>query len=1163
MRLNKLKLAGFKSFVEPTTLLFPSNRVGVVGPNGCGKSNVIDAVRWVMGESSAKNLRGGAMTDVIFNGSSKRQPADKAYIELVFNEVELEQYEEQDEISVRREINRNAQSTYFLNGIKCRRKDITDLFLGTGLGPRSYSIIEQGMISRLIEAKPDDLRTFFEEAAGISKYKERRKETEQRMKQTRDNMARLNEIRAELDKQLTKLQKQAKEAEKYKELKQSEHLLRGQLLAIRWQDLDSDIQIKQQQIDEFAQNLQANLLILQELEDKNKQGREDRIQAQKHLDVTQERYYTIDGEINRLQQSIEHASERYEQLQWDLEQVTDSLNANREQMQDDQQQFDDLTVDIAETEAQLESAHEVEQEAQTNLEQVELQLQDWQTQWDEFNQKAAEPIQRSQVEKTRLEHLEHQIDQNQQRLFKLESESQQIDIKLVENELKVLEEERDEIKVKLDEHDAQLAEFQQSVADLREETQYLSSELHQNQIKVNQSTGRLSSLEALQEAALTQNDDELTQWLATQNLTNAEQIAQAIQVEAGWELAVETVLGVALQGLCVNNLQNLVDSLQNPPTGYLFLFFEETANQTNIENSLLQKVTTHLDLAPLLAHIKIAENLEQAFTLQNNLLAYETVMTKQGIWLGKNWLRSGRGNDAQSGVLAREQEIKQIKSDLIDLNQSVEILEQQLNKQRDALRQVENQRDNTQTQANEIHLQYSQLQSQHGGKSARLENLKLQLQRLTTEKQELRQKIEQDSENLDITRESLYQALDEMEKYADEREQLSQQKAVLQETVFQARQRHQIAKENRHQIQVRLESIRTNSQHLQQGIQRLEQRLDELSEQKYELEQNIAKNDPVADLREELENFSQEKEVITENLAEAKQTLENIENNLTTYEAERRQLEAQSTELRGQLEQLKMDCQGKEVRRQTIEEQLEEQELNALSLLAELPEYADEESWASQIEAVERKLARLGSVNMAALEEYEQERNRKEYLDQQMADLDDSLKTLENAIRTIDRETRNRFKHTIESVNTSLQTLFPRLFGGGQAYLELIGDDLLKAGVTIMARPPGKRNSTIHLLSGGEKALTAIALVFSIFELNPSPFCMLDEVDAPLDDTNVGRFCELVKDMSERVQIIFISHNKIAMEMAKQLIGVTMQEAGVSRPVPVDIDAAVEMILST
>ncbi|WP_353570019.1 chromosome segregation protein SMC [Candidatus Albibeggiatoa sp. nov. BB20] len=1161
MRLSKLKLAGFKSFVEPTTLLFPSNRVGVIGPNGCGKSNVIDAVRWVMGESSAKNLRGGAMTDVIFNGSSKRQKADKAYIELVFDEVELEKYEGQDEISVRREINRKAQSTYFLNGVKCRRKDITDLFLGTGLGPRSYSIIEQGMISRLIEAKPDDLRIFFEEAAGISKYKERRKETEQRMKQTRDNMARLDEIRGELDKQLNKLQKQAKEAEKYKELKESEHLLRGQLLAIRWQDLDTDVQAQQQQIEESAGNLQADLLSLHELEEKNTQGREDRIQAQKQLDSTQERFYTIDGEMNRLQQSIEHSSERNEQLQWDLEQVEDSLNTNRGQLEQDQQQLDDLAVDIAESEAQLDSAQESEQETQFGLEQTEAQLQDWQLQWDEFNLKAAEPTQRSQVEKTRLEHLENQLDQSQQRLFKLETESQQIDVKLVENELKVLEGEMDGVKSELDESDLQLAEFQASVTHLRDETQHLSSELHQNQTKLNQLTGRLSSLEVLQEAALSQNDDVLNQWLAAQNLTDAEQIAQAIQVETGWELAVETVLGSALQALRVANFDNLTTSLQNPPTGHLFLFLENSATQSIPENSLLQKVSTDLDLAPLLAHIKMAEDVEQAFAMQADLLPHESIITKQGVWLGQNWLCSEQGGDAQTSVLAREQEIKHIKAELVELNCVVEELEQRLDIQRDALRQADNQRDQTQAQVNEIRHQYSQLQSQHGGKSARLENLKLQVRRLNDEKDELKQRIEQDSENLDITRENLYQALDEMEKYADEREQLSQQKAVLQEAVLQARQRYQMTKENRHQVQMRLETMRTDHQRLQQGIQRLEERLEQLSEQKYELEQNMQKNDPVADLREELENFSQEKAAISETLAEAKQTVENIENSLTEYEEQRRQLEACSTELREQLEKLKMDCQGKEVRRQTIEEQLEEQELSALSLLAELPEYADEESWLSQIEAVERKLSRLGSVNMAALEEYQEEQNRKEYLDQQSGDLTESLQTLENAIRSIDRETRNRFKHTIESVNTSLQMLFPRLFGGGQAYLEIVGDDLLKSGVTIMARPPGKRNSTIHLLSGGEKALTAIALVFSIFELNPSPFCMLDEVDAPLDDTNVGRFCELVKDMSDRVQIIFISHNKIAMEMAKQLIGVTMQEAGVSRPVPVDVDAAVEMIL--
>ena len=1164
MRLSKIRLEGFKSFVDHTVLSFPSNRVGVVGPNGCGKSNVIDAVRWVMGESSAKHLRGGAMTDVIFNGSGNRKPAEKASIELVFSEVDLAQYPEHDEIAVKREIGRNGQSTYFLNNVKCRRKDITDLFLGTGLGPRSYAIIEQGMISRLIEAKPEDLRVFFEEAAGISKYKERRKETAQRMKETRDNLDKLNEVRHELDNQLERLQKQAKKAEKYKELKASEHLLKAQLQALRWNTLDITVQESQTSIEEQATKLEEDLLNLHTLETNHKQQNEARLAAQDTLNDAQEKHYTVESEVQRLNQAIEHANERYEQTQWDFEQLETEWENAKENLAEDQAQIENLTFNLEETENEFAAAKTHEEESQYILQEAEAQLQDWQITWDDFNQRAAEPTQRSQVERTKLQNLEQRLEQSQQRLLKLENEARGINVQTLETEVSQLDEELAQVKIQLEDSESILQTHQEAVVQLRDKTHELASQLHDNRSKINQMSGRLSSLEALQEAALGKNSADLGAWLHAHGLKESTQLAQHITVEKGWEKAVEIVLNDILQALCVTDITAFKNALNNPPQGNLILF--ATDNTLNVSNqqtneNLATKVKTTLPLDNLLSSVHIAEDLEQAYQLRDQLAAHESVITKQGLWLSQHWLKSQQGTDEKAGVLAREQEIQKIAAQLERLDKTVVNLSQELEQQREALQEHENSRDQAQHTVNALRHQFGEIQAQHSSKLTRLEHLQAHLQRLDDEQNELQEQIAQDIQDSEITRENLHQALMEMEELAEERESLNQKRQTYQETVMQAHHAWQTAKDERHQVEIHLQTLRTDKSRLEKGSVRLQERVEQLEEQRYELQQTLEQQaDPMMELQTELENYQQQQVDVEEALMQAKQTVAHLEISLSDYEATRSELENRSNELRTNLEKMRMTCQADEVRRQTIEEQLTEQDFSPVTLLSELPEYADEESWQSQIEAAERKLQRLGTVNMAALEEFKEQSERKQFFDTQAEDLLKALQLLEDAIKTIDRETRLRFKQTLDTVNTHLQDMFPRLFRGGQAYLDLTDDDLLKAGVKIMARPPGKKNSTIHLLSGGEKALTAIALVFSIFELNPAPFCMLDEVDAPLDDTNVERFSALVNAMSERVQFIFISHNKITMEIANQLIGVTMQEAGVSRHVPVDIEQAVNMV---
>ncbi|HHB91592.1 MAG TPA: chromosome segregation protein SMC [Thioploca sp.] len=1164
MRLSKLKLTGFKSFVDYTTLAFPSNRIGVVGPNGCGKSNVIDAVRWVMGESSAKQLRGSSMSDVIFNGSRNRKAIEQASIELVFENVNVPQYPQQSEIAVKRQISRKGQSVYFINGVRCRRKDITDLFLGTGLGPRSYAIIEQGTISRLIEARPEELRVFFEEAAGISKYKERRKETELRMRHTRENLTRLEDLQNELDKQLAKLKRQAKQATKFQELKKSHHLLKAQLQAIRWHALDIAVQDQQQYIDEQVAVLEKDLLSLQDFDSTHKQQRKAQNIAQSTLTEAQNNFHIIDTAITKLEQNILHANERCEQLQFDLEQVERLQTETSQTLNSDKQQLVKLETNLVDTEALLTIKLESEAMAEQSLQESQNQLEEWQYNWDAFNQRSAEPTQRAQIERARTENLEQRLEQNKQRLQRLQQENDNLDIIELEQVVADLETKIANVKTDLMQAENILTKHYEEVTKLRSITENQSSQLQEQQAEVHKLNGRLASLETLQESALGTNDNDLNAWLQSYGLHDVPRLAQSIKVEAGWEIAVEIVLGTKLQALCIEDMTILQEALLNPPAGKLSLFeipHHIENNENNTTSLLLNKIQAPWPLSSLLAGVRVADDIKTACQIRKQLAEHESVITSTGLWFGSQWLYSQQEVDENAGILARKQEITKITTKLDSLNVTVQQLTTELEQNRIALYAQENSREQAQQQFNVTQRQEADLQSKHSGKQVQLEHSKAQLQRLNKEQYELTQQISQDEIDLQTTRDKLHTALEEMEILADERDDLTQQRDLYQETVAQTSQIWQSIKDERHKIEVKLESLRTDQSRLQQGIERLQNQLEQLSEQNYDLQQSLIKqSEPLDDMETELLAYQHKKTEAEEILTQAKQTYEHLEATLNDYDGERHRLEAKCTELRADIEQAKMECQANEVRRQGLDEQLAEMEFGPVALLADLPEYADEKSWHAQIEAVERKLEKLGSVNLAALDEFEEQAERKQKLDEQTDDLNKAMQALENAIKTIDRETKTRFKETIDKVNVFLQDMFPRLFGGGEANIQLIGDDILKAGVTIMAHPPGKRNTNIHLLSGGEKALTAIALVFAIFKLNPAPFCMLDEVDAPLDDTNVGRFCALVKAMSETVQFIFISHNKITMEIADQLIGVTMQEAGVSRLVTVDVDMAVSMI---
>ena len=1166
MRLSKIKLAGFKSFVDPTTINFPSNLTGIVGPNGCGKSNTIDAVRWVMGESSAKHLRGQSMDDVIFTGSSSRKPVGQALVELVFDNSEgkLEgPYAKYNEISAKRVVTRDGQSKYFLNGTKCRRRDIADLFLGTGLGPRSYAIIEQGMISRLIEAKPEELRVFLEEAAGISKYKERRRETETRIRHTRENLDRLDDLREEVDKQLSHLQRQSRTAERYKEFKQEERQFKAEHLALRWRELNKEVENRELAIDEQATRLEQVIAEQRTVESELEKMREQRTEMNDSLNTVQGRYYKLGSEISRIEQSIQHQKELYQRQQNDLRELEQALQEAEHTLSHDREQLEEINLILEQSEPQLEMQRESQVTTNETLQQAEQAMHEWQVAWEDYNRRAAEPSQEAQVERTRMEQLERHIGQLQQRLQKINEEKQNLDEHNLDTELEQLREQNETAEMTKQELEEKVSSVLESINGIREQNNQLNREQDVLNRELHDKRGQLASLEALQQAALGKKEKTIAGWLQNQGLDNNPRLAENLTVETGWERATETVLGQYLEAVCVEGMDSLSSALSSINQGSLTLFDTQASHSvvTAKPESLTEKVSSKWPLDGLLQGVRVAEDITQALVIRSSLTESESVITRDGIWLGKNWLRVARDKDEKSGVLAREQEIKQLQQRLEELDMQSDEIDQRIQDGRANLQNQEQQREQWQAELNQAHSQVAQIQAQITARQSRLEQLMNRNQNLQQEASELQSQISREEQDMETARRKRNEAMTQIEVLSREREQLTGQRESLQTSLHEARSKAQSEREAVHELAIRIESKRTAKSSLEQNIERMSRQLEQQQQRKAELQRILETGEePVAGMQEELESLLAQRLQVEEQLAEVRRSVESIDNELRSHEQKRSEIEQKSQMIRSSLEQARLNTQEVRVRRQTVTEQLDETDFEVAPLLEILGEHARIDDWQRKLDNIAQSILRLGPINLAAIDEYKEQSKRKEYLDSQHGDVTEALETLEKAIAKIDRETRSRFKETYEHVNSRMQEMFPRLFGGGQAYLEMTGDDLLNTGIMVMARPPGKRISNIHLMSGGEKALTAVALVFAIFELNPAPFCMLDEVDAPLDEANVGRFCALVKDMSKRVQFIFITHNKTTMELSEHLSGVTMREAGVSRLVSVDVQEAAKMV---
>jgi chromosome segregation protein len=1163
MHLKQLKLAGFKSFVDPTIVHFPSQLVGVVGPNGCGKSNVIDAVRWVMGESSAKNLRGESMTDVIFNGSTSRKPLGQASVELVFDNSLgriAGPFTSYSELAVKRVVTRDGESSYYLNGSRCRRKDITDLFLGTGAGARSYSIIGQGTISRLIEAKPEELRSFLEEAAGVSKYKERRRETLQRIEHTRENLTRVADIREELNKHLQRLERQAKAAERYTQLVQEEKRCRAEILALKWQDQTEKQSTKQRELLELRVSLEQQQSILTNGNMEKTLLNEQLQDATQHSQIIQESLYQIGTEMARLEEGLLQREKEKKRLEHDREQMLKDSKASEMQLQQDQ----DVLINSQQLSEQLKEQllllqkEYSEKEVQWKAKQVAQK--EWEANWTETQAKHNAQKHQHQLAKLRLQHLEERRSHIHISMEKLDTESLSASLLDLEQQAAVLKLKQEELQSIQQSAQEQVNQANDGQLGLRNQLKETEKQVSSLQDEYHRLSSELAALNAAQKAARRGAQAEK---IEIEGWSEKARLMDVLQVETTWQAVCEMVLGDDVRSYVVENIDELWSKWPENKTlteNVITLIPPTTAPSTR--SKLGDKVQGLLPVtAHSLEHIYAAEDIEQALSWRSDLLPYESVVTSDGYWLGQGWARLAQKIEVDElGILARQQKINEMSQKVGEF----EIKLSSIRKLRDEFQ--------AQIQDNLIHIEQLQTQlnlsneelrnnlSTLNDNSQRISHTEKRIELMAAEKQELTQALEEISIEFSETRSQMFELETQTNEMEVHYQQLLSEKQFKMDELSEQGQQVTNLRNQLHQVERDHDREVARIQQMIDRVNREQERLHKMQFKLEELEkQYLITSAPENELKEQLGGLLAKHGETEEQLNLSREKVSQLKMKMEELDLQAVQQHNELKKIQEYMSQVQMDEQALAVRATSLIETMDETGFKLKEVLEGIPAGLTQNMKEDELITISEKIGRLGAINLAAIEEFASEKQRQVYLDEQYHDLTQALATLESAIEKMDNETKSRLESTFDEVNTSFKALFPRLFGGGRAQLELTCDNLLEAGVVVMAQPPGKRNSTIHLLSGGEKAMTAVALVFAIFQLNPSPFCMLDEVDAPLDDLNVSRFCDLVKEMSQFVQFLFITHNKVTMELADHLIGVTMREPGVSRLVAVDVKQALTM----
>jgi chromosome segregation protein len=1167
MRLNQIKLSGFKSFAEPTTFQLPGQRVGVVGPNGCGKSNIMDAVRWVLGESKASELRGESMQDVIFNGSGQRKPAGRASVELVFDNADARaggQWNTFAEIAVKRVLTRDGTSSYYINNQPVRRRDVQDVFLGTGLGPRAYAIIGQGTISRIIESRPEELRLFLEEAAGVSKYKERRRETEHRLKDTRENLTRVDDILRELNANLDKLERQAEVARQYRTLQTQGTLKLHQLWFLKHRDAAGEEARVAQAVAEATNGLESRLAELRHVEAELETIRQAHYAASDALHTRQGELAEAQLEVSRLEERIRYVVDGRARAQQRLQSLEAQTAQWAERREAAELELEDIAAQIAaaEEQAEIQAAQAEEQAAQ--LPAAEERVRAAQTEANAQRANVVQVQQQIQLLAAESRNLDDQARQLQARRERLAGERQALVVPEADrlDDLKQRSAAADEVGATAE---ARLHELQEELPRLDEQRREAAAGVQRESGQLADITARLEALRALQEKV--QTEGKLKPWLAKHGLEGLPGLWTRLAVEAGWETALESALRERLNALAVGRLDIVRAFGADAPPAKLAFYSLPSAAIQNTHRTLprlsdllrLHDAGLAALLNDWLEGVYTADSLDEALAQRSQLTHGEVIVVREGHSVSQFAVAFYAPDSEQAGMLARAQEIENLErrqraqSLIADDTRAGSVrLEAAYTDAAQRLATARRDAAEAQTRAHQLQVELLRLTQQADAANSRREQLGGELSELDAQLEQIQEKR--------VTGEGRFEELDLQLGHAQERHaELEDAVIAAERRLADAREQSRTLERQAQESQFQARQLASRRGELQRGLETAAQQIAGAADTRLALEQELAGFDDAAaqaGLQDALALKLEREQV----LAAARSAYDDLNARLRQADEQRLQFERSLDPLREQIGKLQLEHQAARLGGAQYLEQLAAAEVD-LEVLARSIEEGGVKLWGLQgeIDRIQKEINGLGAVNLAALDELGASRERKTFLDAQNADLQDAIQTLEDAIHKIDLETRDLLQTTFDQVNEGFGRMFPSLFGGGNARLVMTGDEILDAGVQVMAQPPGKKNSTIHLLSGGEKALTAIALVFAIFQLNPAPFCLLDEVDAPLDDANTERYSKLVAEMSKGTQFLFISHNKIAMEMAEQLIGVTMQEQGVSRIVAVDMESAVSM----
>lgn len=1171
MRLNSIKLAGFKSFAEPTNFLLPGQLVGVVGPNGCGKSNIMDAVRWVLGESKASELRGESMQDVIFNGTTHRKPASRSSVELVFDNADHRaggQWGQYTEIAVKRVLTRDGNSSYFINNQPVRRRDVQDVFLGTGLGPRAYAIIGQGTISRIIESRPEELRLFLEEAAGVSKYKERRRETENRLSDTRENLTRVEDILRELNANLEKLEKQAEVAAQYNALQGSVTLKQQQLWFLKRADAEADMAKIRTEGLEAVNEVESRMAELRNIEADLETIRQAHYAAGDTVNQAQGKLYEATAEVGRLEAEIRYVVEGRQRVEQRLQQLGEQIAAWGTRREEAEIELETLAGQGMDAEEQAEMLAAQLEEQSMQLPDLEDAHRTAQTKANEQRQLVTQVQQQIQVLAAEQRSTSEQSRQLETRHERLRADRNAL---AAPDETRVtnLRQQYEEAAELAEMAEAALVELQDSVPQLDDERRQRQQALNQEGARQADLAARMEALKALQEKVKT--DGKLQPWLAKHGLDSLQGLWSRLHVEPGWENALEAALRERMGALEVGRLDMVRGFLgaggHDAPPARLAFYNKpsDTAAQNgqgaNRLSDLLRISDAGLQavLVDWLTDCYTAPTLDEALTRRASLQPGETIYVPTGHAVTAHSVSFYAQDSEQSGLLARAQEIehleKELRAQTLIHEESRMALARAESAYADASQRLVTARREASEAKQSAHelqvesLRLSQLAEQARARTAQLDADLGEVAAQLEELQERAVAAEARFEELDM------QLADSQERHA----QLDERVIECERKVAECREQQRTLERRAQEATFSQRSVEARKGELQRTMETAMQQSKALAEER---ERAVAEqgrlNDAAAQggLQDAL-NLKMERE---QALAACRSEYDDLTNKLRASDERRTQLERSMDPLRQRITEFQLKEQAARLGVEQFEGLLTEANADLAAVAQSIAEgNVRLHGLQGDIDRLHREIAALGAVNLAALEELQIARERKTFLDAQMDDLTRAMTTLEDAIKKIDGETRELLSGTFDTVNRHFGRMFPELFGGGNAKLIITGDEILDSGVQVMAQPPGKKNQTIHLLSGGEKALTAIALVFAIFQLNPAPFCLLDEVDAPLDDANTERYAKLVASMSKGTQFLFISHNKIAMEMAQQLIGVTMQEQGVSRIVAVDMESALSM----